>query len=146
MIYRISTRINLFTLTILRWQFNACMSHTLRKSYKPILETYIFSSGSFKWINKNEVLKLSVHCNSETLKYEPQPKYVGVTLDRQLTFCKHLENTKVKVKTRNDILRKPTDTSWSSTAAALAQIYSVVEYAAPVWLNSCAIRNISMRN
>lgn len=37
----------------------------------------------------------------EVLKYDENPRYLGVVLDRQLTFRKHLENIAAKVRTRN---------------------------------------------
>ena len=69
------------------------------------------------------------------------PKYLGVTLDRSLTFKKHIQNCKTKVNTRNNILRKLTSSQWGVNpntlrTSALALCYSAAEYACPVWSQS----------
>ncbi|XP_072401725.1 uncharacterized protein [Diabrotica undecimpunctata] len=79
--------------------------------------------------------------NGTILKYSSNPKYLGVTLDRTLTFKQHLENTSAKIKTRNNIIQKLANTSWGSNAkvirtSALSLVYPTAEYCAPVWLNS----------
>ena len=50
-------------------------------------------------------------------------------------------NTKMKVATRNNLLRKLSNSKWGAntstiTTTALALCYSVAEYAAPVWARS----------
>lgn len=85
--------------------------------------------------------KLNVHFENRTLNHNSHPKYLGVTLDRTLTFKEHLRNTAAKLKTRNNIIQKLCGTTWGSSAAvlrssALGLVYSAAEYAAPVWLNS----------
>ena len=69
------------------------------------------------------------------------PKYLGVILDRSLTFKKHLQNCKAKVSTRNNILRKLISSQWGENpntlkTSALALCYSAAEYASPVWSRS----------
>jgi hypothetical protein len=65
------------------------------------------------------------------------PKYLGIKLDRILTYNQHLEDVKNKLKTRNNIINKLAGTSWGCRAnvlriSALALVYSVAEYFAPV--------------
>ncbi|KAL7396938.1 hypothetical protein ABVT39_013997 [Epinephelus coioides] len=53
----------------------------------------------------------------------------------------HVRNTKLKVNSQNNILRKPTNSKWGATAqtlrsTALALCYSSAEYACPVWERS----------
>ena len=36
----------------------------------------------------------------------PHPKYLGVTLDRTLIYKEHMHNTKMKVATRSNLLKK----------------------------------------
>ena len=69
------------------------------------------------------------------------PVYLGVTLDRSLTFKEHLMKTAAKLKTRNNLLMKLAGTTWGADAvtlriSALALCYSVAEYCAPVWSQS----------
>ena len=52
-----------------------------------------------------------------------------------------MHNTKMKVATRNNLLRKLSNSKWGANAStitttALALCYSVAEYAAPVWARS----------
>ena len=57
--------------------------------------------------------------------------------------CTHpnMHNTKMKVATRNNLLRKLSNSKWGANSStirttALALCYSVAEYAAPVWARS----------
>ena len=78
----------------------------------------------------------------------------GVTLDRSLTYRKHTENVRDKVKSRCNIISKRTGTDWGAPApvlrtSAIALVYSVAEYRVPVW-GRCAQHvdtqlNIAMR-
>ena len=67
--------------------------------------------------------------------------YLGVTLDRTLSYKQHIEKVKGKVRTRNNLLHKLANSSWGANtstlrATALALCYSVAEYACPVWERS----------
>ena len=67
--------------------------------------------------------------------------YIGVTLDRTLSYKAHIENTKKKVGTRNNIIRKLRNWKWGATpttlrSSALALCYSAAEYACPTWKRS----------
>ena len=82
-----------------------------------------------------------VEWNRTKLENTQHPKYLGVTLDRTLSYKKHMHNTKMKVATRNNLLRKLSNSKWGANAStirttALALSYSVAEYAAPVWARS----------
>ena len=72
------------------------------------------------------------HCNL--------PVYRGVTLDGTLSYKAHIENTKKKVGTRNNIIRKLRTSKWDTPttlrSSALALRYSAAEYACPVWERS----------
>ena len=75
--------------------------------------------------------------NRTKLENTPHPKYIGVTLDRTLSYKEHMHNTEMKVATRNNLLRKLSNSKWGANAStirttALALCYSVAEYAAPV--------------
>ena len=75
------------------------------------------------------------------LENTPHPKYLCVTLDRTLSYKQHIHNTKMKVATRNNLLRTLSISKWGRNAStiittALALSYSVPGYAAPVWARS----------
>ena len=79
--------------------------------------------------------------NRTDLKNTSHPKYLGVMLDRTLSYKHHIHYTKMKVATRNNLLRKFSSSKWGTNAStiretALALSYSVAEYAAPVWARS----------
>ncbi|GFW95980.1 reverse transcriptase domain-containing protein [Trichonephila clavipes] len=66
------------------------------------------------------------------------PSYLGVTLDSELRFTKHIEQTTIKALRKLNILRKLCGTTWGSRPSTLKNAYSsiirpVLEYAAPIW-------------
>ena len=67
--------------------------------------------------------------------------YLGVTLDRTLSYKEHLSRSAAKLKSRNNLTAKLAGTSWGASASilrtsALALCYSVTEYCCPVWARS----------
>ena len=69
------------------------------------------------------------------LRFNPQPVYLGVTLDRSLTFGPHLKNVAEKTSKRVNIIRKLTGVNWGANfmtlrTSVLALVYSAAEYAA----------------
>ena len=84
------------------------------------------------------------------LPSEQNPKYLGVTLDRQLSYRKHLEGCANKIGKRNCLLRKLTGTSWGASqtvlrTSTLALCYSVAEYCAPVWTRSSHTNKVDVK-
>ena len=60
-------------------------------------------------LNNHEAEKtLKIQAGNKTLPTDKNPKYLGVTLDRCLTYKKHLEDSAKKIATRNSLLRKLT--------------------------------------
>ena len=85
--------------------------------------------------------QLNISWNGVNLTHCNLPQCLGVTLDRTLPYKAHIhiyiENTKKKVGTRNNIIRKLRTTKWGATpttlrSSALALCYSAAEYACPV--------------
>ena len=96
---------------------------------------------AFHLRNKEVNRSLKVEWNRTNLENTIHPKYLGVTLDRTLSYKEHMHNIKMKVATRNNLLRKLSNSKWGTNAStkrttALALCYSVAEYAAPVWARS----------
>ena len=88
--------------------------------------------------NREAQRKLDVTWNSLELDHYPNPIYLGVTLDRTLSFKQHALNTKAKVNTRNNLLRKLTNSRWGAhpdtvRTTALALCFSTAEYACSSW-------------
>ena len=82
--------------------------------------------------------KLNVTWYGLELEHYPNPIYLGVTLDRTLSFKQHALNTKAKVNTRNNLLRKLTNSRWGAhpptvRTSALALCFSTTEFACSSW-------------
>ena len=102
---------------------------------------------TFHLINRGVKRKLKIFDNGKLLPYCPTPTYLGVKLDRSLTFRHHLEALRKKLSTRVTLLRQLTGSGWGAGAktlrtAALSLVYSTAEYCAPVWCRSAHTRLI----
>ena len=87
---------------------------------------------AFHLRNKEANRSLKVEWNRTKMENTPHPKYLSVTLDRTLSYKEHMHNTKMKVTTRNNLLRKLSNSKWGANAStirttALALCYSVAE-------------------
>ena len=96
---------------------------------------------AFHLRNRESKRSLQVSWNGVDLENTDTPKNLGVTLDRTLSYKTHIHNTKMKVATRNNLLKKLANSRWGTNArtirtTALALCYSTAEYAAPVWERS----------
>ena len=79
--------------------------------------------------------------NGQRLRHDPFPCYLGVTLDRALTYKEHLTKTAKKLASRNNLLMKLAGSTWGASAStlrtsAMALCFSVAEYCCPVWFQS----------
>ena len=61
---------------------------------------------AFHLNNHQAHTKLNIMWNGQTLEYNSYPVYLGVTLDRTLSFKEHVRKTKAKLSTRNALLGK----------------------------------------
>lgn len=57
--------------------------------------------------------KIKVFFDEQEIKNSRNPKYLGVTLDKALTYKEHLMKTAAKVETRNSIIQKLTNSERS---------------------------------
>ena len=91
--------------------------------------------------NREAKRSLQVAWNGVDLENTDNPKYLGVTMDRTLSYKTHIHNIKMKVATRYNLLNKLANSRWGTNArtirtTALALYYSTDEYATPVWERS----------
>ena len=102
---------------------------------------------AFHLNNRETKRELNVYNNGKRLPFHPVPTYLGVKLDRSLTFRHHLEALRKKLTTRVALMRRLAGSGWGAGAktlrtAALSLIYSTAEYWAPVWCRSAHTRLI----
>ena len=104
-------------------------------------------TAAFHLHNREAKRELKV-CNiGKTLPFCPVPTYLGVKLDRSLTYRPHLEALRKKLYVCLSLLRRLSGTGWGASAktlrtAALSLVYSTAEYCAPVWCRSMHTRLI----
>lgn len=99
-------------------------------------------SITFHLNNRQANRKLKLKLNGKKIKHDKFPKYLGVILDRSLTYKPHLESARKKLKSRVNIVQKLTGTTWGCSAKTLrittqSLVMSVADYCSPVWMNSC---------
>ena len=85
--------------------------------------------------------QLNISWNGVKLTHYYLHVYLGVTLDRTLSYKAHIEKTNKKVGTRKNIIRKLRTSKSGATpttlrSSALSLCYSSAEYACPVWERS----------
>ena len=102
---------------------------------------------AFHLRNREVKRQLNVTWSGTVLENCEFPVYLGVTLDRCLSFKTHVEKTKAKVCARNNIICKLTGTRWGASpstlrSTALALCYSTAEYACPAWERSAHAKKI----
>ena len=112
---------------------------------------YTFSvdvvTTAFHLNNREAKRELKVYNNGGLLPFCPTPTYLGVKLDRSLTFRHHLVALRKKLSSRVTLLRRLVGSGWNAGAktlriATLSLVYSTAEYCEPVWCRSAHTRLI----
>ena len=99
-------------------------------------------SAPFHLNNREAKRVLRVYLDGTLLPCSAEPIYLGVTLDRTLTFRRHLESLRNKLTARVALMRRLVGSGWGAgartlrTAACLGLVYPTSEYCAPVWCRS----------
>ena len=104
-------------------------------------------STAFHLYNKKAQREFNIFVNGQMLPFCAEPTYLGIQLNRTLTFCRHLESLRKKLTSRVGLLKRLAGSSWGANAtilrtAILAMVYTTVEYCAPVWCCSARTRLI----
>ena len=120
-----------------------------RKSWRLKLRTAKTTTTAFHLNNRDTHRQLDVVVNGAPLPNNNNPVYLGVTLDRSLTYKKHLKSLQSKVNARNGLLRCLAGSSWGAYTStlrtgALALVYSAAEYASPAWCSSTHTRKLDV--
>ena len=97
--------------------------------------------------NREARRELKVYNNGRHSPFCPTPTYLGIKLDRLLTFRHHLVALRKKLSSRVTLLRRLVGSGWGAGAktvriATLSLVYSSAEYCAPVWCRSAHTRLI----
>ena len=74
---------------------------------------------AFHLNNREAKRELKIFNNGKLLPYCPTPTYVGVKLERALTFRHHLEALRKKLSTRVTLLRRLAGSGWGAGAKTL---------------------------
>ena len=85
---------------------------------------------------------LDIVWEGKRLKTDEKPVYLGITLDRTLSFREHAIKLRKKLSSRNSLLSSLACSSWGADpktlrSSALALVYSSAEYCSPAWSRSC---------
>ena len=85
--------------------------------------------------------KLNVTWNGTKLYNTHSPVYLGITIDRSLTYRNHCLKTRARLSSRNNLQRKLHGTNWGACphtmmTTATALCLSVAEYCCPDWTRS----------
>ena len=96
---------------------------------------------AFHLNNREAKRELNIYNNGKRLPFCAVPTYLGVKLDRSLTFRYHLEALRKKLTTRVALIRRLAVSGWGTEAktlrtAILSLVYSTAEYCATVWCRS----------
>jgi len=107
------------------------------QTWKLKLSTPKMVSAAFHLNSKEAKRELKVKYNNEILPFCFEPKYLGVTLDRSLTYRRHLESLRKKLTSRVALLRRLAGSGRGAGAttlriATLALVHSTAEFCALV--------------
>jgi len=80
--------------------------------------------------------RLHISVDGKTIEFDPNPTYLGVKLDRSLTFKLHLTSLRQKVLSRYALVNRLAGTGWGASVStlrtsSLALVYTTAEYCSP---------------
>ena len=104
-------------------------------------------TAAFHLHNREAKREIKVKNNGKILPFCPLLTYLGVKLERALTYRYHLEALRKKLSTSVLLLRRLAGSEWGAGAktlrtSALPMIYSTVEYCSPPLCRSAHTRLI----
>ena len=92
-------------------------------------------SSAFHLNNREANHELNITVDNR-LQFQAAPMYLGVKLDRTLTFCQHLENLSVKTSACVALICRLSGTTWGALTRTLrtstqALVFSAAKYCSP---------------
>ena len=105
--------------------------------------------STFHLNNREAKRELNVNISGRRLTCHRTPTYLGVKLDRTLTYREHLTALRGKVMARTALIRRLAGTSWGASTptlrtSTLALVYAPGEYCTPVWCRSSHTRIVDV--
>jgi len=97
----------------LAWLTQYCQQWRLKPSVSKTV------ASVFHLCNTSANHQLNILMIGQRLAFDPEPVYLGVTLDRTLSFKAHLQKTFAKLNNRNNLLSKLAGTTWNVQASTL---------------------------
>lgn len=93
----------------------------------------------FKKTIRNQIYKIKI--NDQELKSLDSTKYLGMTIDKNLSFNKHINNAisnaKFRMYTLKSVLKNPLQSTRRKTHIYKAYIKPVLTYGYPAWISVC---------
>ena len=95
----------------------------------------------FQLKNQLAECQLQVHMSGNSILFDSTPRYLGVTLDRSLTFRQHIEKLKNKMTSRVALVKRLAGLNWGPCfdvlcISTLSLIVAPAEYCFSVWNQS----------
>ena len=108
------------------------------------------TSSKYIHLNNNQAdYELNVSTSDENITFDKTPKYLGVILNRTLSYKKHLLTVTDKTRKRCSLLKRLASNRWGADfvllrTSAMALCYSVAEYCSPVWRQSTHCKKLDV--
>ena len=124
---------------------NRCLKelHSYAKDHKMIINTSPGKSEyAFFTVDKHQRKKrFSVKIGDTELSFTNAPKYLGVILDPELCYGKHIDQVVAKARKRLNILKSIAGKAWGANSNTLRTSYNaivkpILEYAISAWSHS----------
>jgi len=108
------------------------------KKWRLTLNSTKSESCIFTTNRKESEVRANICIDGKAIPFNCTPKFLGVYLDRELTFSKHVSEIAVKAKSKLKMLSALSHTTWGCMKQDLMKVYvsnvrSIMDYAAPGW-------------
>ena len=85
-----------------------------------------------------------MHVGNHRPEFQQAPKYLGVRLDRTLSYKQHLDEVKAKTTARISLIRRLAGSTWGASPQTLpALVLPVAEYCDPAWRRSPHVNKVN---
>ena len=96
------------------------------KDWKLSLSPGKCETSFFSTYTKEAKWQPKIQIDETILPFNPTPKFLGLTYDRQLTFKDHCQNIKSKIQNKTRAIRKVANTDWGFEKSTLRQTYTAL--------------------